>query len=134
MAAMIVGPGLVDDSWQPPETIDELKLLRPLGSGGYGRVYLAHDTVLDRDVAVKLLWTRDPDPQTRERFLAEARAVARLRHSGIAGVFRVGEAMGQPFVVYELVLGQSLDRLPRPPPPGPGLRAGTRARPRLAPP
>ena len=58
--------------WQPPPEFDEYRLLRPLGRGRTGHVYLAHDTLLERTVAVKFIPTLDDEALSR--FLIEARA------------------------------------------------------------
>jgi serine/threonine protein kinase len=60
--------------------LDEFQRVRLLGRGGMGDVYLGHDTVLDRAVAIKLISARSPDARSRERFLVEARAIARVAH------------------------------------------------------
>jgi eukaryotic-like serine/threonine-protein kinase len=78
-----------------------------LGSGAVGRVFSAHDQVLGRDVAVKLL-SPDSDAVTRQRFVREARTAARLHHPNAVAVYDTGEADGQPYLVMELVRGQSL--------------------------
>ncbi|MEJ7597237.1 MAG: bifunctional serine/threonine-protein kinase/formylglycine-generating enzyme family protein [Kofleriaceae bacterium] len=94
--------------------LDEFRLVRPLGSGGMGVVFLGHDTVLDRSVAIKLI-RGSTDSGSRERFLTEARAIARLSHPNVVTIFRVGTtAGGQPFLVQELIRGKSLDLVPRP--------------------
>jgi eukaryotic-like serine/threonine-protein kinase len=85
---------------------DRYELGRELGSGGMARVVAAHDRVLDREVAVKLLTA--PDPSARERFLREARAAARLRHPHVVAVHDTGEHGGQPYIVMELVDGETL--------------------------
>jgi hypothetical protein len=79
-----------------------------LGEGGMGAVYRAHDAVLDRDVALKLLSAGPADGEARARMLREARAAAALNHPHIVSVFDTGEADGVPFVVMELVPGGSL--------------------------
>jgi tetratricopeptide (TPR) repeat protein len=90
-----------------------------LGRGGMGRVYRAHDTLLDRDVAVKVLSAPELGAEGRARLLREARAAAGLNHANIVTVHDVGEADvapsgdGLPFIVMELVAGPSLhDRRP----------------------
>src|SRR5688500_15555993 len=99
--------------------LDEFQIVRPLGRGGMGEVFLGHDTVLDRAAAIKLIGSRTPDLASRERFLREARAIARLSHPNVVTIFRVGTtADGRPFLVQELIRGTSLDHLARPVPPG----------------
>lgn len=108
--------------FHPPAQLDEYRIIRPLGHGAMGQVYLAHDTLLDRKVALKFLML--PSPMSdggmstilRERFYVEARAIARLSHENVVAVHRIGEWNGHPYLVSELVRGESLDRLPRPMP------------------
>jgi hypothetical protein len=106
-------PGL---PWTPPDVFDEFRLERMLGRGGMGVVYLAHDTSLDRRVAVKFIASPQPEPWVRAYFETEARAIARLQHPNVVTVFRVGEAGGHPYIVSEYVVGQSLAELPLPVP------------------
>ncbi|PLS74732.1 MAG: serine/threonine protein kinase, partial [Actinobacteria bacterium] len=89
------------------------RLGRRLGRGGMAEVYEAHDELLDRPVAVKML---RPDiaanPDVRSRFEVEARSAARLHHPNVVSVFDTGEDGGDPYLVMELLPGQSLaDRL-----------------------
>jgi serine/threonine protein kinase len=80
-----------------------------LGSGGMGEVRRAHDTILDRDVAIKLLSPAfAQDEALRQRFTREARLVARLSHPGIVTVFDTGIAGDRPYIVMELVDGTTL--------------------------
>jgi Tol biopolymer transport system component len=95
------------------------EILAPLGAGGMGEVYRARDTRLGRDVAVKVLpesFARDND--RLRRFEQEARAVGALNHPNILAVFDIGEHLGSPFLVSELLEGESLrtvlDRGPLP--------------------
>jgi eukaryotic-like serine/threonine-protein kinase len=95
------------------------EILSPLVAGGMGEVYRARDTRLGRDVAVKVLpqsFARDND--RLRRFEQEARAVAALNHANILAVFDIGEQLGSPFLVSELLEGESLraalDRGPLP--------------------
>lgn len=104
----------MSEVWTPPARVEEYHLERLLGAGSMGRVYLAHDTLLDRRVAVKFMPTRDVAPAERTRFFAEARAVARLQHPNVVAVYRVGELRGLPYLVTELLEGQSLAALPLP--------------------
>lgn len=82
---------------------------RLLGQGGMGAVYLARDVTLDRPVAVKVISPEvASNGSIRERFLQEARAVAKLRHPNIVSVYSAGEAKGLAYFVMEYVPGESL--------------------------
>src|SRR5256886_14283131 len=85
------------------------RILEPIGTGGSSQVYLAQDTALGREVAIKVL---DPhaaaDSTLRKLFVKEARALAQLSHPSIVGVYDVGEVDGLPFIVMEYVAGSSL--------------------------
>ncbi len=83
-----------------------------LGQGGMGVVYRAHDSLLDRDVAVKILNDPGLGTEGRARLLREARAVARLNHPNIVGVYDAGEAAGAAFIIMEYVEGHSLYQRP----------------------
>ena len=107
----------------PPERVDEYRIARLLGRGAMGRVYLGHDTLLDRPVAIKFI-AAEPSRAVRERFLIEARAVARLHHPNVVAIFRVGEVLGRPYLVSEFVAGRSLADLPKPVPVEQALRIG----------
>jgi serine/threonine protein kinase len=92
-----------------PDRLGEFRLLRQIGRGGMGVVYLAEQTSLQREVALKLV---HPEllvfRQARERFRREVLAVARLQHPGIVPILTSGEAEGIPFYAMELVAGASL--------------------------
>ncbi len=85
----------------------------PLGAGGMGEVYRARDTRLNRDVAVKILPASfSADPERLQRFAQESRAAAALNHPNILSIYDIGEANGAPYVVSELLEGETLrDRL-----------------------
>src|SRR5689334_1967866 len=100
----------------PPEAFDQFVIERVLGSGGMGHVYLARDTALDRQVALKFISSGDPSPAARSRFLVEARAIAKLTHPNVVGVYRVGEVGNHPYIAYEFVPGEGLDRIEKPVP------------------
>jgi len=95
------------------ERMGPYTILEPLGAGGMGQVYKAHDERLDRDVAIKfLLRAVTDDPAARQRFEREARAASALNHPHICTVHDVGEFRGRSFLVMELLEGQSLkDRI-----------------------
>lgn len=90
--------------------IGRYHLRTQLGVGGMGEVWCAHDTNLDRDVAIKLLVSGElADADTQSRFRREALALSRLSHPGIATVFDFDAHLGIPFLVMELVAGGSLE-------------------------
>src|SRR5437868_3076226 len=86
-----------------------------IGHGGMSTVYRAFDTVLERQVAIKLLHREiATDSDQLERFRREARAVAQLSHPHIVGVIDAGEEDGRPYIVFEYVEGETLkDRIRR---------------------
>jgi tetratricopeptide (TPR) repeat protein/predicted Ser/Thr protein kinase len=86
------------------------RLVRLLGRGGLGEVYLAHDKSLERDVAIKFVAPdKLADPDARGRLLREARAAAGLDHPGICTVYETGEAEdGRGFIVMQYVEGETL--------------------------
>jgi len=102
--------------WLPPATFDGYKLIRPLGSGGMGQVYLGHDLLLDRPVAIKFIAHADDGGRRLRRFLIEGRTLARIVHPNVVLMFRVGVVDGRPFLVSEYVTGSSLDRQQAPVP------------------
>ena len=102
------GDGHEPGDWVPPSSFDEYRLIRLLGRGSMGSVYLAHDDLLDRSVAVKFVGNVAPDAEDRERFLVEARAVARIQHPNVMVIYRVGELEGHPFLITEYIRGKSL--------------------------
>src|SRR5881396_2903404 len=89
------------------------RLLSRIASGGMGTVWRAEDTILHRPVAVKVLSDGlGHDARFVERFRREARAAAGLSHPNVAGVYDYGEDGGVPFIVMELIQGETLaDRL-----------------------
>jgi len=87
---------------------DRYQLMGELGRGGMGIVYRAHDTLLDRDVAVKMVSGLNLGTEGRARLLGEAKAIAKLNHPHIVAVYDAGEIEKSPFVVMELIAGKSL--------------------------
>ena len=91
---------------------DRYELEELVGSGGMSSVYRAHDRVLDRRVALKVLHQRlTSEAEYVERFRREARMVAGLLHQNIVTVIDRGEDNGCPFIVFELVAGENLKQL-----------------------
>ncbi len=97
----------------PGTRLGSCEILAPLGAGGMGEVYRARDTALGREVAVKVLppdFATDPD--RLRRFTQEAQAAAALNHPNILAIHHVGTEHGAPFIVSELLEGETLrDRL-----------------------
>jgi len=91
---------------------DRYRLEGELGRGGMGVVYRAHDTLLDRDVAVKMVSALNLGTEGRARLLGEAKAIAKLNHPHIVAVYDAGEIEKAPFVVMELIAGKSLHEAP----------------------
>lgn len=99
----------------PPQGADEIgrfadhRVLRLLGSGGMGLVFAAEDVTLRRPVALKVLKPElAADPESRERFLREARAAAGITSDYTVTVLHVGEAAGLPYLVMPLLVGETL--------------------------
>jgi serine/threonine-protein kinase len=100
------------NKYEPGVVIAEkYRLLRLLGEGGMGAVWLAHNVTLDSEVAIKLI-RNEAAPEAKARLLQEARAAARLSHPSIVRVFDFGQtALGDPFIVMEHLSGGSLAQL-----------------------
>lgn len=103
-------------AWEPPAQFEHFRLLRRLGQGSMGQVFVGHDGLLDRAVAIKFIAAVSPDEGARQRFMREARAIARLLHPNVVTVHSVGQVDGHPYLVTELVRGRSLAQLERPQP------------------
>jgi WD40 repeat protein len=110
-------PGWLADACgrpDPPRRVGRFELVERVGAGAFGTVWRATDTRLGRTVALKVA---HPGllgaPELRERFLREARAVARLQHPGIVAVHEVAELDGVPVLVLDFVEGTSLRALIR---------------------
>ncbi|HEY7314984.1 MAG TPA: protein kinase [Gemmataceae bacterium] len=102
----------------PPQSPDEIgwlahyRLLKVLGEGGMGVVFLAEDTLLVRSVALKIMKPEiAADPRHRQRFVREARAAAKVEHDHIVPIYGVGEDGGVPWLAMPFLKGQSLDEL-----------------------
>lgn len=91
-------------------TLGDYELIKPLGQGGMGTVYLARNRKLDRLVALKTI-TRGslPGPQEIARFRVEAEAAAKLDHPHIASIYEIGESEGTHYISMQFIDGESLD-------------------------
>jgi serine/threonine protein kinase len=92
--------------------LSRYRLLRELGSGGMGEVYVAEDPRLRRQVAIKLIARNKAfDADARRRFEREAQAASALNHPHICTIFEIDDHEGQPFLVMELLEGRDLKRI-----------------------
>jgi len=100
-----------------PESIGRYRILRPLGAGGMGEVYLGEDPALNRRVAIKMLPAASGfDATANARLLREAQAAATLDHPHVCAVYEVGEHDGAPFIAMQYIEGETLtERLARGP-------------------
>jgi serine/threonine-protein kinase len=96
-----------------PTKIGQFEVLRQLGSGGMGAVYLGRDVELDRQVAIKVIREEVHDQEVLDRFFREARAAAALRHPNLITIYASGQHEHQPYIVMEFVDGESLGDLIR---------------------
>src|SRR5215831_9166215 len=93
----------------PGTKLGPYEIQSPLGAGGMGEVYRARDTRLGREVALKILpESFAGDSDRLRRFEQEARSVAALNHPNILAVFDIGESNGSPYLVAELLEGETL--------------------------
>jgi TolB-like protein len=105
---------------QPGQSVGRFEVLREIGRGGFGAVYEALDRELGRRVALKVLRPRRGRGPAAETLLAEARAICDLHHPGIVALFDIGDGPAGPFLVEELLRGETLEeRLARGPLPVP---------------
>ncbi|QDV83093.1 serine/threonine protein kinase [Planctomycetes bacterium TBK1r] len=91
-------------------TLGHYRVLRELGKGGMGFVFLAEDIRLKRQVALKVMNQKIAStPGSRKRFISEARAMAAVHHDNVATIFEVGEHKGTPYMAMELLQGATLE-------------------------
>jgi len=94
-----------------PARFGQFLLLKTMGHGGMGGVYLGRDEMLDRQVAIKVMLKElGDDPEFTSRFQREAQAAAKLNHPNIAQIYSFGTEKGQPYIAMELVPNGSLDK------------------------
>jgi ABC-type branched-subunit amino acid transport system substrate-binding protein len=98
------------------QTLGKYRIVGPLGRGGMGDVYRAHDPIIERDVAIKLLPEElAEDEKALARFLAEAKAAGKLNHPNVVSIYEIGQEGHAYFLVMELIPGgcvsDGVDRL-----------------------
>lgn len=102
----------MNDSSPPQQVAGRYRLTAHLGRGGMASVYRAHDEMLGRDVAIKFLMPKQTlDATSSERFLREARSVARLSHPNIMALFDMGREGNWHYLVLEYIPGKNLHQL-----------------------
>ena len=98
-------------SLSPGARLGPYEIANAIGFGGMGEVYLARDTRLERQVAIKVIAASvADDPERLRRFLRESKTASALNHPNIAHVYEIGEQDGTHFLVMEYVRGEGLDR------------------------
>ncbi|WP_161604681.1 serine/threonine-protein kinase [Roseiconus nitratireducens] len=103
-------PKSASEGGQALGTLGHYRVIRELGKGGMGYVFLAIDSRLKREVALKVMNQKIAStPGSRKRFISEARAMAAVHHDNVATIFEVGEQKGTPYMAMELLQGETLE-------------------------
>lgn len=103
---IIVDNDLIDG--YVPRMLDSYQIIRKIGSGGMGSVFLAKDVYLDRQVAIKILQPKYLSTELQERFIVEAKAAAKLHHDNIVTIYSFGETNNLPFFAMEYISGSDI--------------------------
>ena len=103
-----VTPGTDGSVTESPSRIGTFEVIRQIGTGGMGSVYLGRDPELNRQVAIKVIREEVRDQDALDRFFREARAAAALRHPNIVTIYASGQQEHKPYMVMEFVEGESL--------------------------
>src|SRR5882724_12939510 len=101
-------PVPADERSHPPRIDERYRIEKEIGRGGMGRVFVAHDRKLGRDVAIKVLASGLHGEEALRRFEQEARATCALSHANILDVHDIGTHEGTPYIVSELLHGITL--------------------------
>ena len=109
----ITAPVAARDAEAPPRIDERYRIEKEIGRGGMGRVFVAHDRKLGRDVAIKVLASGSHGEEALRRFEQEARATCALNHANILDVHDIGMYEGSPYIVSELLHGSTLRERPR---------------------
>ncbi|MBQ2622242.1 MAG: protein kinase [Thermoguttaceae bacterium] len=105
-AVIIVDNELIDG--YIPARLGDYQLIKNIGAGGMGNIFLATDLYLDREVAIKILLPKYQSTDLQERFIVEAKASAKLHHENIVTIYSFGETNGLPYFVMEFIPGSNL--------------------------
>lgn len=101
-----------DDVFAPGTMVYKYEIIKLLGRGGMGAVYVAHDTKLGRKVAIKFLNKKiSGKSKFRQRFMVEAQATAKLNHENVVTIYDVGEFQGASYLVLEYLEGSPLTKI-----------------------
>jgi len=97
-----------------PKTIGRYEIIEEIGHGAMGRIYLAHDPMIDRRVAIKIIHAFDnlsagEAEEMRQRFAREAQAAGKLQHPGVVTIYDVGEHAGSCFIAMEYIQGETFE-------------------------
>src|SRR5207302_2937512 len=99
----------MSETISPDTVIGQYRVISKIGEGGMGEVYRARDTMLGRDVAIKVLPAAfSTDGERLRRFEQEAQAAGALNHPNILVIFHIGTHDGAPYIVSELLEGETL--------------------------
>ena len=97
-------------------TLGHYRVINVLGKGGMGYVFRAEDTRLKRTVALKVMNRKIAStPNSRARFISEARSMAAIHHDNVATIFEVGERNKTPFMAMEMLKGSTMERFKKEP-------------------
>ena len=91
-----------------PSKIGNFEVIKQIGAGGMGAVYLGRDAELNRQVAIKVIREEVHDQEVLDRFFREARAAAALRHPNIITIYASGQHDHQPYIAMEFIDGESM--------------------------
>src|SRR5712691_5128361 len=102
-----------------PTRLGRFEIVREIGRGAMGQVFLANDPKIERKVALKTIvlppgTSEDEVKETSQRFLREAQAAGKLLHPNIVTIFDVGEEAGVSFIAMEFIEGETLEKYTRP--------------------
>ncbi len=100
---------LASEEYHVGETVSHYAIIKTIGTGGMGTVFLARDLILDRLVAIKILLAdATSDPERKRRFLQEAKTASSLNHPNIVTIYEIGSADSRDFIAMEYMAGRTI--------------------------